>query len=647
MTRINLLQTNFTSGELDPRLLGRSDLRSQENGAARLQNVFVETTGGARRRSGMAYLATAAGRGRMATFEPSSGGTFLFVFSDLQLDIYEDGILLATLTTPWTEADVEQISWAQFGDSVLVAHPDHPPQQIRKISDTNWTIEDLVFAEKINGVTCQPFARFASGDITLTAGGTNAAATLTASNDVFLAGHLGAVFRIGKEQAPGPDGEITISFVQIRLTNIVNATTADGIVLDDDAPGDLLPIDDTIDWDEQAFSDARGWPITFSFHQNRMVIGGSRDLPNGLWMSRSGRLLDFDLGEGFDDDAIAFRLSANDAPAIRALQSGRHLQIFTSIGEWIVTGDPLTPINIQLRQQSRVGSPVDRQVPPRDVDGATLFASRSGREIREFLFTDTEQAYQAPDLALLARHLVLDPVDQAFDRSRRLFLIVMADGSMATIGIYRNADIVAWSQQVTDGAILSVAVTDTRTFLLIERSNGVFIEELTDDLFVDAGLALSEASPTSVWSGLDHLEGETVTVVSEIGAVETAVVTGGEITLAAPATAITVGLPYTHVIEPLPPATNSTSGRTQEPLYRPIRLVLRVLETSSLRVGTGSGLRDLLFPTSTDPTPFTGDQTLRALGWRRGTDEPAWRIEQSTPLSFTLLSATTELKVNS
>jgi len=364
-------------------------------------------------------------------------------------------------------------------------------------------------------------------------------------------------------------------------------------------------------------------------------------------MSRSGRFLDFDLGAGLADEAIAFRLSANSAPAVRALQSGRHLQIFTSIGEWIVTGDPLTPTNIQVSQQSRIGSPVERQVPPRDVDGATLFAARSGREIREFLFTDSEQAYQAPDLALLARHLVVDPVDQAFDRRRRLFLIVMTDGSIATIGIYRNADIVAWSQQTTDGAILSVAVTDTRTFLLIERTNGVFIEELVDDLFVDAGLQLSEASPTTTWSGLDHLEGQSVTVLTDTGAVETASVTAGDITLATPATDIAVGLPYTHIVEPLSPTTNSTSGRTQEPLYRPIRLVLRVLATSSLRVDTGSGLRDLLFPTSPDPIPFTGDRNLRALGWRRGANEAPWRIEQSTPLSFTLLSATTEIKVNS
>ena len=636
MTRINLLQTNFTSGELDPRLLGRSDLRSQENGAAKLQNVFVETTGGVRRRSGMAHLVTAVGRGRLATFEPSSGGTFLFVFSDLQLDIYEDQTLLATLTTPWIEDDVSQISWAQFGDSVLVAHPDHPPQQVSKISSNNWTISALEFSEKESGLSCQPFSRFAADDVTLAADDTTGNVTLTASDDVFVPEHIGTIVRVRGDQ--------------IRLTSIASSTSVEGLVLESDGltdPDSGVATDATTDWDEQAFSDARGWPIAISFHQNRMVIGGSRDLPNGLWMSRSGRFLDFDLGIGLDDEAIAFRLSANDAPVVRALQSGRHLQIFTSIGEWIVTGDPLTPNNIQLQQQSRIGSPLDRQVPPRDVDGATLFASRNGREIREFLFADTEQAYQAPDLALLASHLVVNPVDLAFDRRRRLFLIVMANGSMATIGIYRNADIVAWSQQVTDGTILSVAVTDTRTFLLVERANGVFIEEFIDDLLVDAGLSLSEGSPTTIWSGLDHLEGQTVTTLTENGSVETAVVSGGEVTLTVATTSITVGLPYSHVIEPLPPATNSTSGRTQEPLYRPIRLILRVLETSSLRIDTGSGSRDLLFPTSSSPTPFTGDQTLRALGWRRGASEPPWRIEQSTPLPFTLLSATTELKVNS
>ena len=74
MTRAFLSQTNFSAGELDPRMLGRSDLRSFENGAAKLRNVVVETTGGVRRRPGMAYVApAAAGPFHLLVFGGSQG----------------------------------------------------------------------------------------------------------------------------------------------------------------------------------------------------------------------------------------------------------------------------------------------------------------------------------------------------------------------------------------------------------------------------------------------------------------------------------------------------------------------------------------------------------------------------------------------
>jgi hypothetical protein len=44
--------------------------------------------------------------------------------------------------------------------------------------------------------------------------------------------------------------------------------------------------------------------------------------------------------------------------------------------------------------------------------------------------------------------------------------------------------------------------------------------------------------------------------------------------------------------------------------------------------------------------PFTGDKSVRALGWRPAGVEPLWRIGGDAPLAFTLLSVTTELKVN-
>ena len=629
MTRAFVSQTNFSAGELEPRMLGRTDLRSYENGAAKLRNVVVDTTGGVRRRSGMAYVTTAAGPGRLVALEIGSDLAYLLAFSDFQVDIYRDGVLRDTVATPWAQGELAQIAWAQLDDSLLITHPEVPPQRLRRQSDTVWSIAQWSFAETEDGVTAEPFARFAGPEVKMQSSATTGTVMLDTTDDVFVAEHLGGIVRMkGK---------------QILLTSVPMATQAVGLVLQD-----LDDTGPTTDWDELAFSEARGWPVSVSFHQGRMVIGGSRDLPNGLWFSKSGQPFDFDLGEGLPDEAIAFRLAADDRPAIRALISGRNLQVFTSTSEWVVTGVPLTPENVEVQRQSRIGSPADRQVPPRDVDGATLFAARNGHELREFLFVDTEQAYQAADLALLARHLVRNPVDQAFDQKRRLFLIVNDDGSLATIAIYRNADVAAWSLQETDGRVLSVAVVGDETVLLVDRPGGVRIEQLDDQLMVDAGLRLDQSPPALVWTGLGHLEGQEVALVADGLVLERTTVAGGQVVLDAPASELVVGLPYRHVIEPMP----ATLVGGQDPVYRPVRVSLRLLETQSLHIDTGDGLRDLPLhtigggPKDGSPAPFTGDRALRALGWRRGADQPPWRIEQDTPLPCALLSATTEVKVN-
>jgi hypothetical protein len=637
MTQAFLTQTDFSAGELDPRMLGRTDLRSYQSGAAKLRNVVVETTGGVRRRPGTAYVANAAGRGRLVAMETGPDQAYLLAFSDFQVKIFRNGVLRATVVTPWNEAQVAQLAWAQRNQKLLVTHPDVCPQQLTRESDSVWTIGPWQFAEIAGSpaATLEPFARFAASDVSMESTGPTGTVTLTTSEPVFVAEHLGGIVRIAGKQ--------------IQLTNIQTATQAVGLVLQEP----LSDVGPTTNWDELAFSDARGWPVSVSFHQDRMVIGGSRDLPNGLWLSKTGDHFNFDLGEGLPDEAIAFRLAANNNPAIRNLMPDRQLQVFTSVGEWVVSGEPLQPDNIQVQQQSRIGSPRDRQVPPRDVDGATLFAARSGREIREFLFVDTEQAYQAADLALLARHLVQDPVDQDFDQVRRLFLIAMADGTLASIAIYRIADIAAWSSQETDGSFLSVATAGGQTFLLVERANGVFIEQFDDGLMVDSGLRLSQPGPTLVWNGLDHLDGQTVALIADDFVVEPAVVESGQVTLTQPARQLTVGLPFTHVIEPLPAVL--APGRTvgQSPAYRPVRITLRLFETQSLRIDTGDGLREVALhtvgggPKDRDPSPFSGDLSLRALGWRRGAEQPPWRIEQAAPLPCALLSATTEVKVNS
>ena len=262
----------------------------------------------------------------------------------------------------------------------------------------------------------------------------------------------------------------------------------------------LIGTSATIDWQEQAFSAARGYPVTVAFHQDRLVIGGSRDLPNRLWFSRSGDLFNFDIGTGLDDEAIEFAILSDQVNAIRGIFSGRHLQVFTSGAEWMVTGDPLTPSAVQIRRQTRTGSVVDRHIPPVNVDGATLFVARGKREIQEFVYTDIEQAYQSTDLALLSRHMILNPTDQDYDPKRRLLILTREDGKFATLTVFRAEQIAAWTLHETNGLAKSVAVVGDEVYMLVDRGGTFMIERFDDDLNLDSALKGEAGSPTAMWS---------------------------------------------------------------------------------------------------------------------------------------------------
>lgn len=631
MTRIREIKTNFTAGEISRELLGRGDLRAYDNGALSLRNVFIQPTGGITRRAGLAYIDTAPGNGRLIAFEFNTQQTSLLVVTDEQIDVYTGGVLEDTIAAPWTESQIAQLAWTQSADTLLLTHPDVPPKKLTRSSGGSWALSDWSFFTD-GGILYQPYFKFAESEVTLTPSGTTGSITLTASASVFEAGHEGARLRVA-----GSEVEIT----DFDSATVVTVTTIE------DLPG----TDATIDWFEQAFSPVRGYPATVAFHQDRLVIGGSRDLPNRLWFSKSGDLFNFDLGEGLDDEAIEFAILSDQVNAIRGIFSGRHLQVFTSGAEWQVTGDPLTPASVQIRRQTRIGSRIDRYIPPTNVDGATLFIARNKQEVQEFLYTDLEQAYRSSDLALLSKHVITDPIDMDYDSKRRLLFLVRADGRFAALTAFRVEAVSAWTLHETDGSVKAVAVVGDEVYMLVQRGTDYFIEQFDDTLNLDSALTGEVGSPATVWSGLDHLEGQSVSIVADGQVVDNQTVTSGQITLAEAASTIEVGLAYTHIVEPLPPSDIGASGGGRR--VRMVEGIFRLYETQSLKLDMGRGLSDITLrqlgedPILDAPPPsVSGDIRVRALGWQNDATAPLWRIEQSDPLAFTLLSVTTELKVN-
>ncbi|MBY0335678.1 MAG: hypothetical protein K2X11_03650 [Acetobacteraceae bacterium] len=617
-------KTSFTAGELSPELLGRQDLRAYANGAALLRNVLILPTGGVTRRPGLRHVATLPGPARLIPFEFNTEQAYLLVLTAGAFRVFLNDGHVAAGTGPWTAAMLPQLAHTQSADTLLLLHPDMAPVALTRTSHTTWTLNPWAWR-------AMPTHRFAPDAVTITPSGTTGSVTLTASAPVFQAAHAGTRFLLR-----GIGGTLT------AVASATSATFAPSVALPDAAA--------TTDWEEAAFGALRGWPVSACFHQDRLVLGGSRDLPNRLWLSKSGALFDFDRGRGLDDEGIEFGLMSDQVNAIRAVFSGRHLQVFTTGGEWMVSGDPLTPASIQLTRQTRIGSPTQRMVPPVDVDGSTIFAARSGRALHEFAYTDVAQAYQASDLAMVASHLVHSPVAMAYDQARRLLHIVMEDGAMATLTLYRSEQVTAWTRQQTDGLFRGIAEVEGRVFCTVERAGTLRLERLDPELALDAALTGAAAAPQSRWTGLDHLEGRTVGILADGAPRPPLTVAGGAVTLDQPAAAAQIGLRFAHTIEPLPPELSQGFTTRATPI-RLLAVTFRLLDTAALDADLGRGPKPVAFrrldtPMLDAPPPrFSGDVRLTTLGWRRQAMAPLWRITGDAPLPLTLLSATTETRM--
>ena len=142
-------------------------------------------------------------------------------------------------------------------------------------------------------------------------------------------------------------------------------------------------------------------------------------------------------------------------------------------------------------------------------------------------------------------------------------------------------------------------------------------------------------------------------VLADGGAIETATVTGGAITLDEPARTVQVGLPFTHRIVPLPPVVQTAGNAAPGAVVRLIRAHFRLLDTQALYLDTGKGATAIPFRRfgahayDAAPPVFSGDVQVRAIGWKRDAFAPLWQIVQDTPLPCTVLAVATEMKVSS
>lgn len=151
-----------------------------------------------------------------------------------------------------------------------------------------------------------------------------------------------------------------------------------------------------------------------------------------------------------------------------------------------------------------------------------------------------------------------------------------------------------------------------------------------------------------VISGLDHLEGEELTITVNGAAHPRVTVTGGAITLQAPASKVQAGLPADAELITMRVEGGSGNGTSQGKTKRIQRVTLRLHESLGGLAGPEGGEQPLHYRTPSDamdapPPTLTGDYDL-AYDEGYGTDARV-RVKCDQPLPFTLVALYPRLSV--
>ena len=666
MARVAAQLSNFTAGELSPRLDGRNDLAKYSAGCATVENMVIYPHGAAARRPGTTFIAevkSSSAKTRLIPFEFSTTQTYILELGNQYMRFYRDnGQILSggspfEISTPYLTAELFDIKFAQSADVMYITHPNHQTRKLSRTGHTSWTLTVVDFT---NGPHLD--TNTSTTTITASAHTVGTGRTFTASASTFVSTDVDRLirFRDGYAKVTGFTSATVVTVEIIKDTGSTSAST---------------------DWSLGAFSDTTGHPSCVSFFEQRLVFAATLSQPQTVFFSKSGDYENMDANIGgtvADDDAIIYTIASNQVNAIRFMAASRTLIIGTAGGEFTVTGggdnNAITPTNIMIKKQSNHGA---ANIDAVAVANATLFVQRAKRKIRELAYNFDVDGYTAPDLTILAEHVTEGGIIEMAYQEEPLAIIwcVRNDGELVALTYQREQQVVAWHRHVFAGAFgsgnavcESVAVIPTEDseyelYMIIKRTiNGAtkrYVEFLntfdfdesdnTSFNFLDSQLSYSGSSATTI-SGLDHLEGQEVSILADGATHPNKTVSSGSITLDRAATKVKVGLGYTSLLKTMRIDAGAQNGTSQAKTKRIYEVTARLYESVGVEVGPNlSNMERVPFRTSADPMDqgipaFTGDKEVE---FRGDYDTDGFMIvRQTQPLPLTILSLYPRLVTN-
>ncbi len=383
-------------------------------------------------------------------------------------------------------------------------------------------------------------------------------------------------------------------------------------------------------------------------------------------MSRVADYLNFTRSQNMTaSDRAEFDMAGEQLNRIRAMLQLRELLVFTSAGEFSVTGpdggfDALNPI---VTQHGYVGS---APVKPLVADDTVLFVDRSGRGVRDLRYTYESDGYSGNDLTIFASHFLQGRRIVSWAMAKNPWSIIwvaLDDGRLLALTYKREHQVWGWTDMDIDGAVESVACVpegaNDATYLIVRREvdgqQRRYVERFddrdfvtaSDAFFVDCGITYSGA-PAATVSGLDHLEGREVVALADGDVITGLTVQDGAVTLPHAAAKVHVGLPFSAELETLPPAIQFDDvGAARGRPHSVSAVRIQMENTRGIKVVTDDGRESELVQTGGDLSEeiplWTGMHELTVPAqWNR---DGTVTLRQDYPLPMTVLAISVELSI--
>lgn len=469
MAKVIPIQTNFTAGELSPRVNSRIDIAKYNNGLKVAENVTLLIHGGARRRPGTRFVSevkNSANATRLIEFVFNRDQAYMLEFGNLYMRVYKNGAPVDAgasryeIVTPYTSAMLPDISYVQGADTMFLAHPDVPVHRLQRWADAEWRLLPAPFV-------VEPFdelGQVGAAALTLSAATVGTGRTFTATGQ-FMEADVGRDIVSGSGSAK-ITAYVNADSVTCEIKSAFSGTSiASGAWTITGSPqASLTPsIASPVGADMTATLSSHGWRaadvgkyikvnggllritnirsgtivdavIAQELTSAVAAIPNSWTLNASVWNSvdkypRAVTLYEQRLQLGGspgypqtvwgsrigdtlnlelgtkDDDAYAYEVSTSIIAPIQHLANASRLMVLTNYNEMTLRGGVEKPITPTSIQKKDESTAGANNVRPVKVGNELLFVQRAGRKVRALGYRYDIDGFDAPDRTVFSEHI--------------------------------------------------------------------------------------------------------------------------------------------------------------------------------------------------------------------------------------------------